>query len=146
MTEESLDHQVGEPDSEIEHGPFRPGVGSDAAVPWLSVTVGDPGPDVRVLRVAGEIDMVTSPALRQAIDGVLDARSAVLVVDLDAVTFLGAHGLAALVNARSRCEDLGGRLRLVATTSPVRRILEVTGLTAVLDCHRTLAEAVDDHR
>jgi anti-anti-sigma factor len=48
---------------------------------------------VSVVRVSGEIDLVTAPALEQAIGAVVADSPSALVIDLSAVEFLGSVGL-----------------------------------------------------
>jgi anti-sigma B factor antagonist len=77
-----------------------------------------------VVTVAGEIDMASSPQLRDC----LHDLSGIVVIDLADVTFLDSSGLSALVSACKRLRDLSGDLRLRAPQPGVRRIIEITGL------------------
>ena len=78
--------------------------------------------------VAGEVDTFTAPTLRSAVDAELVRRPPELVLDLRGVRFLGSAGLAALVETQKSADARGIVLRLIATTRPVTRPLEVTGL------------------
>ncbi|MFW3168875.1 STAS domain-containing protein [Geodermatophilus sp. CPCC 206100] len=81
--------------------------------------------------VAGEVDTFTAPTLRSAVDAELERRPPELVLDLRGVRFLGSAGLALLVQTQKSADSRGIVLRLIATTRPVIRPLEVTGLRAV---------------
>jgi anti-sigma B factor antagonist len=81
--------------------------------------------------VAGEVDTFTAPTLRSAVDAELVRRPPELVLDLRGVRFLGSAGLAALVETQKSADARGIVLRLIATTRPVTRPLEVTGLVAL---------------
>ncbi|HVK24440.1 MAG TPA: STAS domain-containing protein [Actinokineospora sp.] len=85
-----------------------------------------------VLRATGEIDLGTVAVFSAALDDVLADAPAALVVDLTGVGFLGSCGISALAVARQRCADGAVDLRVVATESPVLRILAVTGMDEVL--------------
>jgi anti-sigma B factor antagonist len=50
------------------------------------------------------------------------------VVDLDGVQFLGSAGLSVLVEANELASRQDGDLRLVCSSRPANRALEVTGL------------------
>jgi anti-sigma B factor antagonist len=54
-----------------------------------------------------------------------------LVVDLSEVTFLDSTGLSVLISGLKRCQDAGGTMRLASPRPNVRKVLEITGLTAV---------------
>ena len=81
--------------------------------------------------VAGEVDTFTAPTLRSAVDAELERRPAELVLDLRGVRFLGSAGLALLVETQKSANACGIVLRLIATTRPVTRPLQVTGLLAM---------------
>jgi anti-sigma B factor antagonist len=92
-----------------------------------------------LVTVEGEVDVATAPELQAHLN---QAASAVLV-DLNAVSFIGSHGLAALVEAHSEAKARGSALCVVLDGNGiVRRSLEITGLAQVLAIHRTAAEAL----
>jgi len=97
-----------------------------------------------VVRVAGELDTLTTPRLRQAVAEALDdAAGAVVILDLTKVTFLGSPGLAALVEAVSKARRRGGPLRMVVDNArQVIRPIELTGLDDVLALYETVDEAL----
>lgn len=101
-------------------------------------------PGALILTVTGEIDLLTTPRLRAAVSKCLDRAEELLVVDLTQVSFLGSHGLAALVGAQ---ESANGRnkapLRLVVDSNrPVVRPIQVTGLDEVLALYHSVDEAL----
>jgi len=112
----------------------------------LKVTVdfGTGNPDGRpVLRVAGEIDIETSPALEEQLQAVLDQGHTSVLVDLGQVTFLDSTGLSALIGGLRRCQGVGGELRLVSPRANVRKVLEVTGLVETFHVDDETAAAAD---
>ncbi|WP_152644812.1 STAS domain-containing protein [Kitasatospora griseola] len=80
-----------------------------------------------VVRVNGEIDLDTAPALRRALAAALDAHREV-VLDLSEVTFMDCAGLGAVVRARNQADRSGRRLILRGASGCVVRLLELTGL------------------
>lgn len=82
-----------------------------------------------VVRVTGEIDVATAPALAEALRCRL--RSAEpgteLDVDLAAVTFVDARGLAALLEAAEAARAAGVAFRVIGGPPVLRRIVEITG-------------------
>ncbi len=81
--------------------------------------------------VAGEVDTFTAPPLRSALNAELERRPPELVLDLRGVRFLGSAGLVVLVETKKSAGARDIVLRLIATTRPVTRPLEVTGLVAM---------------
>jgi anti-sigma B factor antagonist len=102
-----------------------------------------------VVRVTGELDTLTTPAVdAQLTDVQADlVGSATLVVDLSDLTFMSSAGLALLVTHHERCAEQGSRLRVVTGDNrSVLRPLRITGLDTVLDLVATVADATRDDR
>lgn len=101
-------------------------------------------PNVLVIVMEGEHDIYKAPALREKIDGAIEARNPV-VIDLTPATFVDSSILGVLLQGRRRAHDsgLGFAVMLDRTgDSPVRHILDVTGLIPVFPVVFTRAEAV----
>jgi anti-anti-sigma factor len=95
-----------------------------------------------VLRVSGEVDFATAPRLAEAIDA-SSAETSRVVVDLSSVSFLDSSALNVLVRARRTLGERGATLRVVSPTDRfVRRVLEITHLTAELGVVETLEEGL----
>ena len=96
-----------------------------------------------VLRVAGELDLLTTPTFAEACTQELKKRPPVLVIDLTGVTFLASVGMSAIVAAHEE----GGehtKVRVVGGTRDTLRPIHVTGLDNLLSVYPSLAEALAD--
>lgn len=115
----------------------------------LKVT-GDGRSGWSVLRVAGELDLVTSPELRQRIHEVVADGRHDLVLDLSEVFFCDSSGVGVLIAARRLIRSCQGRLRLILPAggavegSHVNRVLGALGVRRLFDVHPDLASAVDE--
>ena len=99
--------------------------------------------DWTVLTVAGELDVVGAPQVRQSVmDAVKDGRRC-LVLDLSGVDFIDSFGIGVLVGALKRVRLLDGDLMMVVPEPRVRRVLEVCDLDRVFTLHRSLADALE---
>jgi stage II sporulation protein AA (anti-sigma F factor antagonist) len=85
------------------------------------------------LAVTGELDVASGPALEHAVARVLDGQGEDFRLDLSALTFMDSTGARSLVRVHHRLESLGRRLVLVSPTPPVRRVIELLGLEALID-------------
>jgi anti-sigma B factor antagonist len=111
----------------------------------MTVTQSDLG-TVAVVHVSGEIDIATSDTMAERVLGRLAERPATLVIDLSGVEFLGSAGLGVLIEASQNAQEAATTLRIVATTAPVLRPLEISGLLDVLPVCRSLSEALQGIR
>lgn len=80
------------------------------------------------VRLSGEIDIFTSPALRSRLLDSLRCSTSLLVLDLSAVSFCDAAGLAVMVGIQRRARLMGITLVLAAPRPSMSRVLRMTGL------------------
>jgi anti-sigma B factor antagonist len=107
--------------------------------PEFSVSLQDEGPWV-VVSVLGDVDLSTSPTLREALANAVGRRLNV-VVDLSRATFLDSTGLGDLVRGREEALEIGRQFHLVVTNPRIQRVLQITGLDEVFFIHDSLAAA-----
>lgn len=108
----------------------------------FSVEVAGVSGDCAVLKVAGEVDVYTAPALRERIRD-LAAKGAVHVIaDLSRVDFLDSTGLGVLVGGLRRLREHDGSLTLVISATRILRIFDITGLTRVFPAQPSVQAAI----
>ena len=90
----------------------------------------EPAPAVTV-KVRGEIDVATAPALQQRLETLLDGGVEDLVLDLQDVPFCDVSGLNMLLRVQTQLWARGGRLRVRRPCPTLRRMVAVLGL---VDC------------
>lgn len=97
---------------------------------------------VTVLAVGGELDLGSSPRLRDAALRRLLAGDRDLVLDLTGLEFLDSTGLGVVVAVLKRARTLGAELRLVITRERVRAPFRITGVDGLLPVHEDLDAAL----
>ena len=98
--------------------------------------------DWSIIEVEGEVDMFTSPKLREAIVRTVDTGSYRILVDLEGVTFMDSTGLGTLVGGLKRVKEHDGILALVCSSRSVMRVLTITGLNNVFSISSSVEEAL----
>ena len=96
-----------------------------------------------VISVRGEVDLYSSPALRQEIKRQLKKKPEVLVVELSRVEYMDSSGVATLVEGLKNLTKKGGRLKLAGLTQPVVQIFKFAHLDKVFDIYDRLEEALE---
>ena len=84
------------------------------------------------LRPAGELDIASTPALEEAIAEATAQPGASLVLDLRELTFMDSTGLRTLAQTNARAEPGGFSLAIVRGPRQIERVLEISGLGALL--------------
>lgn len=106
----------------------------------LAISVGG-AEIVSVVAVGGELDMTTAPELLEAAVSLIDAGRTRLVLDLEKLTFCDSAGLSVLARVLRRVEADGGALALARPEPMVRSVLDLTGMSDVIEIYPNVAEA-----
>ena len=80
--------------------------------------------DEAVVIIGGEVDSETSPRLEAELTALLSAGARSMIVDVEAVSFLGSTGLSVLIGAHRAAH----RFELRRGNRIVDRLIELTGL------------------
>lgn len=107
----------------------------------FALSVDRPVPRVVVVRVAGDLDIATAPAVRETVVRHLDGPH--LVLDLHPVRFFAGSAAQLLLDLRRRAEARGAVLHLTAPADrQVRRVLDLTGISATALLHDSVEHAL----
>ncbi|MBI3909598.1 MAG: STAS domain-containing protein [Armatimonadetes bacterium] len=101
-----------------------------------------PSPEMVIVRVEGEVDVYTSPRLKQEIVEQLNDGKTRIIVDLNSVEYLDSTALGVLIGGLKRARERGGDLQLICNNARILRIFEITGLTRIFQIHRSREEAL----
>jgi len=99
-------------------------------------------PAVTIARLEGELDIATTPALRERLLSIFSLGVRLLIIDLSGVSFCDVSALAVLVATQRRARLLGITVRLAAPRSQMAKLLRVTGLDQCFTICATLADAL----
>jgi anti-sigma B factor antagonist len=97
-------------------------------------------PGFTIVRLEGDLDIATTPVLRERLLGVLGPGVRLLIIDLSGVSFCDVSALAVLIGTQRRARGQGSTVRLAAPRPQLAKLLRVTGL----DRHFTICAALDD--
>jgi anti-anti-sigma factor len=96
-----------------------------------------------LVRVHGEIDLSNAQEVSAEIGVVMGQDACRLVVDLSDITYLDSAGVALLLRLAERLRARRRQLHLVVPRgSPVRRVLDFTGLPRVIPLATRLEDAL----
>ena len=90
-----------------------------------------------VVKLSGGLDFATAPALREQLIDVLHRGTDLLILDLSNVQSCDTAGLAVLIGTQRRARLLGTKVRLLAPSLPVTKVLHSTGLDRSFSIHAT---------
>jgi anti-sigma B factor antagonist len=85
-----------------------------------------------VLRVAGELDLLTAPELSVRLNEVVRRPQGDVVLDLTKLEFIDSVGLHTLLNAKRRLTRQARALTVISPDGPVRHVIDLSRLTETL--------------
>jgi anti-sigma B factor antagonist len=97
---------------------------------------------MKVMALSGEIDMYTSPALREEMMGLIDKRVTPLLVDFKGVPYIDSSGIATFVEGLKRMMSYGGRLKLIGLLEGVKEIFSFSKLDKVFEIYGSFEDAL----
>jgi anti-anti-sigma factor len=101
----------------------------------MTVTPSAPSGDATVVSLSGGLDLAAAPALREQLIDVLHRGTGLLILDLSHVLSCDTAGLAVLIGTQRRARLLGTKMRLLAPSPAVTKVLRSSGLDRSFSIH-----------
>jgi anti-sigma B factor antagonist len=108
----------------------------------LKVEVIEHAPRIFIIEPEGDVDLSTSPRLRDAVLSVFDREARHVVVDLKEVPYMDSSGIATLVEALKLARQSNARLTLAAMRSAVESVFELAYLKQVFEVAASVEAAL----
>ena len=99
----------------------------------LAVEVAGEATSAPVAALVGELDAGGAGLVRATLSRLVEERPGTVTVDLGRLDFVDSVGLGVLIGAHRQAEASGVALVFTDPTPTCLRVLELTGLTSVLD-------------
>lgn len=97
---------------------------------------------VKILDLAGEIDVYTAPQFKESVNQIIDAGQKHLVINMERLSYMDSSGFATLLSATRRLKPDDGTVNLVRCSPAIDRILRITRLNTIFDLHDSLDDAL----
>ncbi len=95
--------------------------------------------EIAVFQVNGEINISTSPALKNHFEKISSKK---IVVNLEKVSYIDSSGLATLVEILKKTRSQGGALGLAGMSEKVKSLFEITKLDKLFSIFAAQDEAI----
>ena len=97
----------------------------------IKINVREAEGETYVVDLNGEIDVYTSPKVKDAIGDLIDKGHYNLVINLEKVRYIDSTGLGVLIGGLKRVREHGGTVNLVCTNPQIKKIFDITGLVKI---------------
>lgn len=96
-----------------------------------------------VITISGELDIATSPQVRELLSEAARDEDKPLVIDLTRCDFVDSTGLATLLHGAKPAQNGESNVALVSVGGEVRKLLELTAIDRTIPVYETLDGALD---
>ena len=95
----------------------------------------------KVIRITGDIDMYSSPGLRNEIMALVKEKIPFLLVDLNKVSYIDSSGIATFVEGLKCMKSYGGRLQFFEVPHGILEIFRFSKLDRVFEIYGDIDDA-----
>jgi anti-sigma B factor antagonist len=96
-----------------------------------------------VITIVGELDIATSPRVRELLSNAARDEDRPLVIDLTGCEFVDSTGLATLLHGAKPAQNGESNVALVCIGGEVRKLLELTAIDRTIPVYETLDSAIE---
>ena len=108
----------------------------------MEITVDDVG-DIRVVRIAGNLDTQTSPVTEEQLTQLIEDGATKILLDFEKLNYISSSGLRVLLVAHKRLEGNSGQVRICNPNTMVREVFDTSGFSEIFSVYGSQAEALD---
>ncbi len=99
--------------------------------------------EIPVVTIKGDIDLESSPKLREFLKPKSTQKCARLLLDFSNVDYIDSSGLATLIEYFQEIQGFGGKLALSALSPRVQNVFEIVRLQEIFSLHRDQKSALE---
>jgi len=96
-----------------------------------------------VITIAGELDIATSPKVREILSEAARDRDRPLIIDLSRCDFVDSTGLATLLHGAKPAQNGESNVAVVSVGGEVRKLLELTAIDKTIPVFESLDSAIE---
>ena len=97
---------------------------------------------VLILSIKGRVEMLTSPKLKETIDGHINRDENQILFDLSGLDYISSSGLGVLLHAAKALQVKNGRVALCTLKAHIREVFKICGFDNVFPIFDTREQAL----
>ena len=98
--------------------------------------------NIPVVSISGDVDLETSPQLREFLKPKSAAKTPALLLDFSGVNYIDSSGLATLIEYFQAVQSFKGRLALASLSPRVKNVFEIVRLEQIFAIHPDVPTAL----
>ncbi len=98
--------------------------------------------DIPVVLITGDVDLETSPQLREFLKPKSTKKTPALLLDFSGVSYIDSSGLATLIEYFQATQSYGGKLALASLSPRVKNVFEIVRLEQIFSLYPDVPSAL----
>ena len=98
--------------------------------------------NIPVVSITGDIDLETSPQLREFLKPKSSKKTPLLLLDFSGVNYIDSSGLATLIEYFQAVQGFRGKLALASLSPRVKNVFEIVRLEQIFSLHADVTSAL----
>jgi anti-sigma B factor antagonist len=96
---------------------------------------------IRLIKLTGKLDIIGTGEIATRFTGYCSGTNVLVIVDLSEVDFLASIGIRLLTTNAKSLSSRKGRMAILNPTDDVQKVLEITGIPAIIPIYSQLESA-----
>ncbi len=97
----------------------------------------------KIIILSGEVDMYSSPLLREKLLDLIKRKVPILIVDFKGVSYIDSSGIATFVEGLKGMKSYGGRLQFFGLPRGIMEIFSFSKLDRVFEIYGNIDDAIN---
>ncbi|MFH1655101.1 MAG: STAS domain-containing protein [Candidatus Omnitrophota bacterium] len=99
---------------------------------------------VTILEVEGDIDLNSSPTMREKFDELIKNNISKIIINFQDVSYIDSSGLATVIEMLQRLKKSQGQLRLSNLSEKLKNLFEITKIDKLFQMYSSEEDALKD--
>src|SRR5438552_17417243 len=108
----------------------------------IKVNVKELSNNVSLAEIQGEIDVYTSPKVKEALTELIEKGKYNLVIGLEEVRYIDSTGLGVLIGTLKKVREHNGTIAIICNNPQIKKIFNITGLVKIFGIYKNEEEAL----
>ncbi len=109
----------------------------------MNISVRDGENNIGIVSLFGQFYTDEEDKFIGIIDSLLDSGKINFVINLNGLTSINSQGLAIIISAQKKINELGGKLKISEASSFINELFELTKLHTIFEMFDTTESAID---
>ena len=101
----------------------------------MNITISSKGKNASIVNIEGDVDLYSSPKVREIIFGLIKKKESIIMINLQGVNYMDSSGIATFIEGFQNVKKYEGKLIFYNLQSRVKDVLKLTKLEKIFEIY-----------